>query len=602
MRVISETYERSAALSVKPFLPRALSGHPLLVRLLDAALGLTQLSADYRRLPVTDDPRVFAANALGALGVGMEVNPADVRTIPASGPCLVVANHPHGGLDGLLMIELLLGVRSDVKILANYFLSQIAELRSLFFEVDPFGGPLARRHNVQAVRAAHRWLNNGGMVLMFPGGEVSSFNVSARQVLDPPWQNGAASLLRRSRATVLPIHIGGRNSFLFQLGGLLDPRLRTLLLVREMFKQRQHRVELRVGRPIQHDDLMTLGSDESIMNYLRARTYLLPQAKSRPPRPYDTNGMPPVSAALDRAAQQAEVGRLPDTQRLLESGKFAVYFAGASQLPTLLPEIGRLRELSFRAVGEGTGRAVDLDRHDDYYTHLFVWDREEEGLVGAYRIGHTAEILDQYGPGGLYVSSLFRLSPRLLTHLRQGLELGRSFVRQDYQRSFSALLMLWKGIAAYVVRHPEHRYLYGPVSISNSYHPMSQRILIQFLARHYLSDEFGAQVRPLRPPRSFRRAEQIVDTLDDPESPLLDDLLRAIETDGKGMPVLLRQYLKLGGRILGFSVDPAFQHVVDCLLLVDLQTASRDVLEKYMGTEAAQAYLAGWSSPQLAAA
>lgn len=601
MRAIPETYERSTVLSVKPFLPRTLSERPVVVRVLDAALGLKQLSASYRQLPPTDDPHAFAANALRALGVEMRVDAADVAAIPECGPCLVVANHPHGGLDGLLLIDLLLGVRTDVKILANYFLSQIAELRPLFFEVDPFGGTRAHRHNIQAVLAAQRWLDKGGMVLMFPGGEVSSFSVHARQVLDPPWRNGAARLLRRSRATALPIHIGGRNSFLFHIGGLVDARLRTLLLVREMLSRKQHHVKLSVGRPIRHADLTTLGNDHSITEYLRARTYLLPKAKSTPQRRRETIAKPPVAASLSRAAQRAEVDRLPSTQRLLESGKFAVYCATARQLPALLPEIGRLRELSFRAVSEGTGRAVDLDRYDGYYTHLFVWDRAKEALVGSYRIGNTADILDRRGPHGLYVASLFRLSPRLLTDLRQGLELGRSFVRPDYQRSFSALLMLWKGIAAYVVRRPQCRYLFGPVSISNGYHPMSQRILVQFLARHYLADELSAHVRPLRPPRGFRQTEHVVGTLDDPESPLLDDLLRAIETDGKGVPVLLRQYLKLGGRILGFNVDPAFNHVIDCLLVVDLHATRRDVLDKYMGAEAAQAYFAAWFDPQAAA-
>ena len=599
---MAELSERSAVLSIKPFLPPALSALPLVVRALDAALGLKQLSAGYRRLPPTSDPRTFAANALAALRVEMKVDSADVIAIPSRGPCLVVANHPHGGLDGLLLINLLLGVRSDVKVLANYFLADIAEVRPLFFEVDPFGGSRARQYNTQAVRAAHRWLSDGGMVLMFPGGEVSSLNLSSRQVLDPPWQYGAARLLRRSGAAAVPIHIGGRNSVLFQIGGLVDPRLRTLLLVHEMLKRTRHVVQLDVGRPIRYADLATLGSDDAITTHLRARTYLLPATRSRAQRQTPAIVRAPLAASPGHAAVRADVERLPDPRRLIESGKFAVYCADAKELPALLPEIGRLRELSFRAVGEGTGRAVDLDRYDDYYTHLFVWDRAQESLVGAYRIGNTADILDRHGPRGLYISSLFHLSSRLLADLRQGLELGRSFVRPEYQRSFSALLMLWKGIAAYVARDPHQRYLFGPVSISNDYHPMAQRILVQFLARHYLEDERSSQVRPRQPPRGWRRADPIVGTLDDPHSPMLEDLLQAIEADRKGVPVLLRQYLKLGGRILGFNVDPAFHHVIDCLLLVDLHVTPRDMLDKYMGADAAQRYLSVRFPSYLAAA
>ena len=583
---------RQSAISVKPYLPPQLSARPRLVRVLDAALGLSRLSAGYRRLPAADDPRAFAEHALAALGVAVQAAAAELAHVPSSGPCLVVANHPHGGLDGLAMVSLLLAIRRDVKILANHFLAEIAELRPLFLEVNPFGGGNAARRNVLAVRAAHRWLAGGGLVFMFPGGEVSSLDLAQRAVLDPPWQHGAARLVRKTGACVVPVYIDGRNSALFQIGGLVHAGLRTALLVREMLKPKQERLGVRLGPAITAADLATLGNDEAVTAYLRCRTYLLRELDRGVAVPARQVALAPLAPPVAPEALRTDIAALPAAQRLLVSGKFSVWYARAAALPAVLPEIGRLRETSFRAVGEGTGRAADLDDYDAYYTHLFVWDESADAVVGGYRLGDAGAILAARGARGLYLHSLFRLAPRLLGTLSQGLELGRSFVRPEYQRSFSPLLLLWKGIAAYVVRHPQHRYLFGPVSISNDYHPMSQRLLVQFLARHHFAAEHARAVKPRRPLKPAKRGEAVLAAIDDPESPLLADLLRAIEGDGKGVPVLLRQYLKLGGRILGFNVDPAFSHVVDCLLLVDLPATRPDVLAKYMGRDAAAAYLA----------
>jgi putative hemolysin len=496
---------------------------------------------------------------------------------------------------------MLLGVRADVKILANPFLMGIAELRELFLEVDPFGGLRARSFNRPGVRAALKWLAQGGMLVMFPAGEVSSLDLSARQVVDPAWQLGAARLMRKSGACVLPIHIGGRNSNLFQLSGLINAKLRTLLLVRELLKPRRLPLPIRVGRLIDAAQLTHADGDRQVSEYLRFRTYALAQRDHAPASHASARRAAPIAAEIEREWIAAEIAKLPASNRLLSSGKFDVLVAEARQMPRAMAEIGRLREIAFRAAGEGTGRAADIDAYDAYYEQLVVWDRDAQQIVGGYRIGHARSILARHGPRGLYVSSLFRLSPRLLTQLSNGLELGRSFVRPEYQRSFSPLLLLWKGIAHYVARHPERRLLFGPVSISNDYHPMSQRILVQFLARHYLAVSQTADVKPRQPVKQWRRPEAVLDALAQADSALLDDILRELEADGKGMPVLLRQYLKLGGRILGFNVDPAFNRVIDCLLLVDLHATGEETLGKYMGREAARRYLARSASDLRAA-
>lgn len=588
-------------LSLEPFLPSSLPARQAVAKVLEALLGIDRLRESYRSLPKADDPCLFARSVLEALNVSMEVTPEDIARIPARGACIVVANHPHGGLDGLCLVNLLLGVRRDVKILANPFLMSISELRDLFLEVDPFGGVQARRFNRQGLRAALRWLDAGGMLVLFPAGEVSSLNLTEREVLDPPWQPGAARLMRKSGAAVLPVHIGGRNSNLFQLSGLVNARLRTMLLVRELLRPNRLPIPIRVGRTIEAVQLSHAEGDRNVTAYLRFRTYAMAQRGPGETRRKRARALRAIPEEVPCQLVAREILDLPDNNRLLSSGKFDVYVCRSEQLPRAMQEIGRLREVTFRAVGEGTGRAVDLDRYDTYYEQLFVWDREQQLIVGGYRLGHARRIIARRGPRGLYVNSLFRLSPWLLGQLGDGLELGRSFVRPEYQRSYSPLLLLWKGIAHYVARHPEHRYLFGPVSISNDYHPMSQRILVQFLARHHLADVHGQQVRPRQPLKAERRPIPVLDALSQPESPLLNDLLREYEADGKGMPVLLRQYLKLGGKILGFNVDPAFSRVIDCLLLVDLNGASVEALGKYMSEEAARLYLSGGVSARHAA-
>jgi putative hemolysin len=274
-----------------------------------------------------------------------------------------------------------------------------------------------------------------------------------------------------------------------------------------------------------------------------------------------------------------EVVRLPPGSCLVESGAFQVFCGGAAELPATLREIARLREIAFRAVGEGTGGELDLDAFDRDYLHLFLWDREARQVAGAYRIGPTDRILAVHGMSGLYTRTLFKYDERLIARLSPGLELGRAFVRPEYQRHRNALFMLWKGIGRFVARHPEYRILFGPVSISRRYSELSQRLLVAFLRQNHVDRALAGFVSPTMP--VLERAASVV-----PRSvEEADRHLGAIEPDGKGMPVLLRQYLKLNARVLGFNVDPAFGGVIDALMMVDLAAVDARMLSRYMGQE-----------------
>jgi putative hemolysin len=564
---------------------------------LDRALGLNGLNAVYHSIPHYLDPHSFARCTLDTVGVDTHMDPQSYSRIPRQGAGILVANHPHGALDGVAIIELLTRHRPDVRVMANHLLGAFAELRDTFIGVDPFGGREAARFNIRAVRAALSWLKQGGLLMMFPGGEVSSFDWRARRIKDPAWDSGIGWLVEKSGAPVVPAYISGRNSTLFQAAGLLHPRARTALLVREMLNHRGTVIEVSCAPPIAAETLSLLGARSAIAPYLQANSELLGvrQRYRKPLRlgrvdagqAFTQAVAPPVEVA--RLVQ--DVARLPPDQCLVSAGELEVWFAHADAIPAVLMEIGRLRELSFRLVGEGTGRSVDLDAYDDHYVHLFIWDRANQSVVGGYRLGHSDQILDSHGSRGLYVHSLFRLSGALKSDLRSSLEVGRSFVRPEHQRSYGPLMLLWKGIGHYVARHPSYRVLLGPVSISNDYHPVSQQLMVRFLKDNSMEQERASQVKPRNPYRARRAAGGRID-LNVSDLRIIANLLATVEDDKVGVPVLLRQYLKLNGRILGFNVDPDFNNAIDCLLWVDLTRTDPSLLQKYMGREGAQRFLA----------
>jgi putative hemolysin len=394
------------------------------------------------------------------------------------------------------------------------------------------------------------------------------------------------------------VYFCGHNGVGFQLMGMLHPRLRTAFLLQEFLQQKGRTVEVRVGSGIPAEALEAIRDDREATEYLRWRTYLLGR-RSKPEALWQTalrsrlafKIQEPVAASVPANLLAEEVERLPEDQCLAESGELAVYSATAREMPHLLREVGRLRELTFRAAGEGTGKSRDLDQFDDYYSHILLWHKTKRELVGAYRAGNTAEILAERGISGLYTSTLFRYDERIFQKLGPALELGRSFVRPEYQRQYAPLLLLWKGIARMVARRPEIPVLFGAVSISNDYNEASREMIYRFFEARMQEDELKGLIeprRPFRPPllrrwdyRGMFEVEALRD-LDELSAPITD-----VETDGKGLPILLRQYAKIGGKLLGFNVDRKFSNVLDGLVVVDLRKTEPAVLDRYMGREGA---------------
>jgi putative hemolysin len=541
---------------------------------------------------VRQAPPGFRLEALlSEMKVELEVAPADLDRIPVRGSLVAVANHPFGVLDAAALAVLLSRVRPDVKILTNSVLERVPELHERCIFVDPSHTSSSTGKNVKPLRLAMEWLRQGGALAIFPAGEVSQWNVREARVTDPAWNAVAARLVRKTQASALPVFFCGRNSVNFQLLGLIHPRLRTPFLLQEFLQHRDKNVGIRIGKPIPGELLASLDSDAEATEYLRLRTYLLSYRGKRPlslpskVRAVVPRKQQPIADGVPSRFVMRDILSLPSVRLLTENQEFAVYAARAAELPHALDELGRLREITFRAAGEGTGRSTDLDQFDQYYWHLLLWHKQKQELAGAYRAGNTSEIIRAHGIKGLYTNSVFRYDAQLFLKIGSALELGRSFVRPEYQRQYAPLLLLWKGIARFVAAHPETPVLFGAVSISNEYSSLSREMIVRYFEQREDGGEFADLIQARTPFRAHRLRRwdcaalcSLLRDLDELGEPISD-----VEEDGKGLPILIKQYAKVGGRLVGFNLDRKFSDVVDGLVIVDLRRTEPSVLERYMG-------------------
>jgi len=603
---MTDTLEKSA---VSPSIPRpfALDVHykdpirrallAMLGRPIEHLFGLDALNDVYARILLEEPANGFIDNALKTLGISYDVRPADLEKVPKTGGLVVVANHPYGGIDGLILASMLRRVRPDVKILANFLLGRIPELREHMLFVDVFGGKESARSNAKALRAALEHVQNGGVLAVFPAGEVSHIDLKKRAIIDSKWSDTVARIVRKAKTPVLPVFFHGANSAMFNALGLIHPMLRTAMLPRELLNKEHSRIAMEVGTVISNKKLAGFESDVDLTNYLRLRTYILQTRRPDQVQPASHRKTAPMKLQEIAAPQDAgvlldEITSLPPDTLLIDQGEYVIHAATAQQIPHVLLEIGRLREITFRGVNEGTGLPRDIDRFDEDYVHLFCWHKTKAQLVGAYRLGQTDVIVAKRGIDGLYTRTLFNYDAKLVEQISPAIEMGRSFVRPEYQRSFSPLMLLWKGIGQFVVKNPKYMVLFGPVSINNQYQSISQQLIMTFL-KATSGSHLAGLIRAKNPPKIapirseyIREYSTVVRDIDE-----VDDLVAEIESDRKGVPILLKQYMKLSARFLGFNVDPDFGDVLDGLMLVDLRQIDPKLVEKFAGKEGAAVLL-----------
>ncbi|MDR1489579.1 MAG: lysophospholipid acyltransferase family protein [Desulfovibrio sp.] len=536
---------------------------------------LKPLLETYRRLPPSVDPAEFARRALDALAIRVRPLGEHLELLPASGPLLLTANHPFGAVEGLALAALFPRIRADFKILVNHVLCGIPELRRLFIPVEVFSGKDGCAVNLPGVRAAVRHIEGGGALAIFPAGVVSHWHARNHRVTDPQWKQFAGRLARVPGAQVVPLFFEGRNSLFFQAAGCIHPILRTMLLPREMWRARGREVRVFVGKPVDAGVLSALCDDEARIAYIRACCYALRQKGAAAAG----NRSVPVAAPCSHGELWDEV----ETARehiLAEEGNFQVFTAQGDTAPHILHEIGRLREETFRAEHEGSGKAADIDRFDPHYTHLVLWDNDAGIVAGSYRIRVFLPGGTQKAAKKLYTATLFRFKPEFFERCGICMELGRAFVARKYQRDYAPLMMLWKGIARFAVMRGV-RTLFGACSIGLGYTPASIFMLRRYLEEHHYAPDLAGFVRGRSSPAPFPGPnEPHVRGLD---YRLLNRAVNGLEA-GKNLPVLFRHYLQLGGRVAAFHEDKAFG-TQDALMVVSLATIPKKTMTRYLGRE-----------------
>lgn len=506
------------------------------------------------------------------------------KRIPKSGPVIVVSNHPFGGLESILLIKLLSQVRTDIKIVSTQLLQKIDPISEFFLIEDPVkrkGEKRAVNHNPEK---ASQHLGNNGILCFFPAGEVSLFN-DIHVLSDNQWQFNTLRFIKQQKVPVVPVHFQGNNSRLFYLMGNILPLLRSVKLPTEILYQRKKPVKIRIGNPVSVAEQDKFSDVYQYGRYLRAKTYLL-SSKIEVKRFFNYSlkrqqKIEPVAEPVPHEKIIQELHELGNEFLLFKLKNYSVYCAPSKRMPNILLEIGRLREITFRLVGEGTNRSIDLDEFDLYYNQMFIWDSETEMIAGAYRIGKGADIMHKYGVRGFYIQSLFRLKEDLQDMLKHTMELGRSFVVQEYQRKPMPLFLLWKGILYFTLKNPEYRYLMGPVSVSDDYSKTSKEMIIKFIMAHHFDRQLARSISP-RNSYKFKTVDQnlnvIMQSMDD-DINSLDKLIGDVDEMNSGLPVLLKKYIKLNAKIIGFNVDPKFNNCLDGLIVLDLCDVPPNTIE-----------------------
>jgi putative hemolysin len=498
----------------------------------------------------------------------------EIDNIPADGRVVIVANHPLGLLDGVALLKLVSSVRRDVRIVANDVLMQFRQLHPVLLPIVNLGGGF----NKANVGAIHGALADDQAVIVFPSGEVS--RAGPLGIRDGRWQAGFLRFAEQAKAPVLPVHLGGRNSALFYSLSAIAKPLSTLMLVGEALRQRDMTLPVRIGEPIAWREIAALeGPRERKVRRIMRQIYDLPTNRGRRIHTQTPIAHPEPRLDLRRELRESErLGRTGDGKE--------IFLLEGRQGSTVLRELGRLREVAFRQIGEGTGRRRDLDAFDACYKHVILWDEADLQVVGAYRIGEAASIVAARGPGGLYSHGLFEFEDEFRAKFPQAIELGRSFVQPRYQ-NLRALEYLWYGIGAYLAARPSVRYLFGPVSVSADYPEKARKLLVYFYRRYF---GVGQRLATPRSPFVLTQDDERELAAEIPGEDYARDfraLKQRLGAFGKSVPTLYKQYTDLcepgGARFLGFNVDPAFAMCVDGLVLVDLAMLKAPKRERYMG-------------------
>ncbi len=516
---------------------------------------------------------------LERINVQYSVADSELKNIPRSGPFIVLANHPFGFLDSLVLLSIFGKDSENFKVVANIHQKEMQAISSLF--IEPGDGFSKGVISQVALAQCDDHLSSGKSLALFP----ACHRAGADKGGNFPWHDSVVDLVLGSGLPVVPVYFYGANSAISRILDVLPTSLRSWAIPAELVQKENSTIKLRIGKVIDPADLKSFGNRDKASRYLRACLFALGsqlavkkffkmnfKLPKRADKIIDAVPVPDIEAELEVIRQ--------DGGLLQSKGNYDIYLGRTELMPSILRELGRLREVTFREVGEGTNQQLDVDGYDLYYNHLFVWDRDERCIIGAYRLGRGNDIIKQHGAKGFYVTSLFTLDEPLIPVLEKTLELGRSFVVKKYQQKPLPLFLLWQGILCFLRDHKEYQYLMGPVSISNDFSVFSKDLLIAFIKKNYFDHELAKHVHPHQEFVVQTNPEDI-DVILERSNDLqqLDKFISSVEPNYLKIPVLLKQYIKQNAKIIAFNVDPLFNFSLDGLMILDLNDVPEDTYE-----------------------
>jgi putative hemolysin len=566
--------------------------------LLMKALKISNLNKMYDRNKHLSEVEFLNA-ILDELQIKFEIPEEDFKRLPKDGAYITISNHPLGGIDGILLLKLMLEREPDFKIIANFLLHRIEPMKQYIMPVNPFEDRKDAKSSVIGIKETLRHLSDGKPLGMFPAGEVSTYK-DGKLVVDKVWEEGAIKVIRKAQVPVVPIYFHAKNSRFFYLLSKINPTLRTAKLPSELLTQKGRVIKVRIGKPISVAEQNEYKSIEEYSEFLRKKTYMLANSFNEESKLLSSQNLnlnlnlktPKAPKEIvfpanhEKMVEEVEKLRATDC-RFFQSKNYEVFFTEAHKIPNILHEIGRLREITFREVGEGTNESIDLDKYDQYYHHMFLWDEETKRVAGAYRMGLGSEIFPKYGMEGFYLHDLFRFDSELHDMMKQSIEMGRAFIVKEYQQKPMPLFLLWRGIIHTTLRYTEHKFLLGGVSISNQFTDFSKSLMIEFMKSNYY-DPYIAQY--IKPKKEFKVKLKDADKdfiFDEAEADLnkFDKIIDELEPGSLRLPVLIKKYIKQNARLVAFNVDPLFNNAIDGLMYIRIadlpESTVKPVMEEF---------------------
>ena len=566
--------------------------------LLMKALKISTLNKIYDRNKHLSDVEFLNA-ILDEFQIKFEIPEEDFKRLPKDGAYITISNHPLGGIDGILLLKLMLEKEPNFKIIANFLLHRIEPMKPYIMPVNPFEDRKDAKSSVIGIKETLRHLSDGKPLGMFPAGEVSTYK-DGQLVVDKAWEEGAIKVIRKAQVPVVPIYFHAKNSRFFYLLSKINPTLRTAKLPSELLTQKDRVIKVRIGKPISVAEQNEHKSIEEYSEFLRKKTYMLANSFNEESKLLSSQNLnlnlnlktPKLPKEIvfpanhEKMLDELEKLRATDS-RFFQSKNYEVFFTEAHKIPNILHEIGRLREITFREVGEGTNESIDLDKYDQYYHHMFLWDEDAKCVAGAYRMGLGSEIFPKYGMEGFYLNDLFRFESELHEMMKQSIEMGRAFIIKDYQQKPMPLFLLWRGIIHTTLRYPEHKFLLGGVSISNQFTDFSKSLMIEFMKSNYY-DPYIAQY--VHPKKEFKVKLKDADKdfiFDEAEADLnkFDKIIDELEPGNLRLPVLIKKYIKQNARLVAFNVDPLFNNAIDGLMYIRIadipESTMKPVMEEF---------------------